>query len=207
MTLGIGASTYTTPRDTMVVVFGGTSGASVGSQLILNNTSITVGGAGAQSDAIIAINNANLAGIVADKNANGNLVVTCWIPQNPGGLIVAEPSGATTLSQLGLTAGTFWPPTPPKGFATAYGELSSPICITTNQISMAATDLAGNNYGPVTVTLNGGSGSGLAGRRCSFGSGSADQRRLGQHRQRPVAHRAAGYPDRLDARHPGAIRE
>jgi hypothetical protein len=158
--LGITAGAHATPRDTTVVVLGGTSGASAGHQLTINNTVITIGGAGAQSDVVNAINNANLPGIRADVNANGYLVVTAWLPQSPGGLVLAQPTGATTLAQLGLTAGTFWPPTPPKAFATAYGELSSPVCITSNQISVAATDLAGNNYGPVTVTLNGGGGSG-----------------------------------------------
>jgi len=159
-TLGINAGAYATPRDTMVVVFGGTGGVSVGDKLTVNNTVLTVGGAGALSDVVNTVNGSGLAGIHADTNANGQLVLTAWTPQNPGGLVLAEPSGYTTLSKLGLVAGTFWPPTPPKGFATAYGELSAPVCRTTDEIAISATDVNGNTYGPVTVTLNGGAGTG-----------------------------------------------
>ena len=159
-TLGMTGGAHTTPRDVNSVVLGGTGGTSVGDKLILNGGTITVGGAGAQSDVVNAINAANLVGIKADSNAGGRLVVTCYNPQNPGGLVVSQPTGYTTLGKIGLAAGTFWPPTPPKGFATAYSELTSPICPITDQLSIAATDLAGNTYGPVTVTLNGGGGSG-----------------------------------------------
>lgn len=159
-TLGISPGSFVTLRNTTVVVFGGSGSVSVGDKLTINGSVITIGGAGAQSDVINAINGANLPGIRADSNANGNLVITAWLPENPGGLVISQPSGYTTLTKLTLTAGTFWPPTPPKGFATAYGELSSPIVPTTDQISIAATDLSGNSYGPVTVTLNGGGGTG-----------------------------------------------
>jgi hypothetical protein len=159
-TLGINGGSSTTPRDTMVVVFGGTGGVSVGDKLTVNNTVVTVGGAGALSDVVAAINSAGMVGVRADITANSNLVLTAWLPQALGGLVLAEPSGYTTLSKLSLTAGNFWPPTPPKGFATAYGELSSPICPTTDQIAISATDVNGNTYGPVTVTLNGGGGTG-----------------------------------------------
>jgi hypothetical protein len=158
--LGIPPQSYATLRDTMTVVLGGTGDVSVDDQLTINGTTVTVGGAGAQADVVSAITAANLEGIKADINANGRFVLTAWIPQNPGGLVLSQPSGFSTLGKLGLTAGTFWPPTPPKGFATAYGELSSPVCPTTDQLSIAATDLAGNTFGPVTVTLNGGGGSG-----------------------------------------------
>ena len=159
-TLGINAQAYSTPRDTTVVVIGNNGSALPTDKLTLNGTVITIGGAGGMSDVVAAINNANLVGVRADVNANGLLILTCWIPQNPGGLVVSQPSGYTTLGKLGLTAGTFWPPVPPKGFASAAGELASPVCQLTDQISIAATDLAGNSYGPVTATLNGGSGTG-----------------------------------------------
>jgi hypothetical protein len=159
-TLGINAGSVTTPRDVSVVVFGGTGGVAVGDKLTINGHIVTVGGAGALTDVVAAINNANITGIMADINANGLLVLTCYVPQNPGGLQLAQTTGYTTLNKLSLTAGTYWPPTPPKGFATAYGELSSPVCPTTNQIAISATDLFGGSYGPVTVTLNGGDGSG-----------------------------------------------
>jgi hypothetical protein len=159
-TLGMNSGATSTPRDTMVVVFGGTGGVAVGDKLSINGNVVIVGGAGAQSDVIAAINNAGILGVTADKNANGVLVLTAWLPQSPGGLVLAQVPGYTTLTKLGLNAGTFWPPTPPKGFATAYGELSSPICRTTDQIAISATDLYGGTYGPVTVTLNGGAGTG-----------------------------------------------
>jgi hypothetical protein len=54
----------------------------------------------------------------------------------------------------------YWPPVPPKAFATAYSDLTSPVCLTTDQITISATDLGGTVHGPVTVTLNGGDGSG-----------------------------------------------
>ena len=43
---------HTTPRDVNSVVLGGTGGTSVGDKLILNGGTITVGGAGAQSDVV-----------------------------------------------------------------------------------------------------------------------------------------------------------
>ncbi len=162
-TLGMNAGAYTTPRGTSSVVIGGSGSVAVGDQLTINGTTITAGGAGAASDVATAINTANIEGIKADTNAAGRLVITSWIPQNPGGLVLAEPTGYTTLAKVGLVAGTFWPPTPPKGFATAASELTSPVCPTSDQISITATDLAGNSYGPVVVTLNGGEGTGWVG--------------------------------------------
>jgi hypothetical protein len=159
-TLGINAGSTATPRDTMVVVFGGSGGVAIGDKLTINGVVVTVGGAGALSDVVSAIDAAGIPGVRADITANGNLVLTAWLPQAFGGLTLAEPSGYATLSKLDLTAGTFWPPTPPKGFATAYGELSTPVCPTTDQISVSATDMFGGTYGPVTVTLNGGGGTG-----------------------------------------------
>ena len=164
--LGVAAQAYSTPRDTTVVVFGGTGGALATDQLTLNGTTVTIGGAGALSDVVAAINRANIVGIKADitassaTTAGGRLVLTCWVPQNPGGLVVSQPAGFNTLGKLGLSAGTFWPPTPPKGFATVYGELAAPVCHVTDQISISATDLNNAAYGPVTVTLNGGAGTG-----------------------------------------------
>ena len=158
--LGLNAGSTTTPRDTMVVVFGGTGTVAVGDKLTINGTVVTVGGAGALSDVVAAINTAAIAGVRADITANGRLVLTAWLPEAVGGLLLAQTSGYTTLAKLSLNAGSFWPPTPPKGFATAYGELSSPVCHTTDQIAVSATDIFGGTYGPVTVTLNGGAGTG-----------------------------------------------
>jgi hypothetical protein len=159
-TLGIAAGTYKTPRDIESVVFGGSGGVAVGDKISINGNTITVGGAGALTDVVAAINNANLVGIKADITSAGLLVISCYNPQNPAGLVLAQVSGYTTIGKLGLQAGTFYPPTPPKGFATAYGEASSPVVKLTDQISIAATDLTGKTYGPVTVTLNGGGGTG-----------------------------------------------
>jgi hypothetical protein len=158
--LGISAGTYTAPRGSYAMVLGNAGSVAVGDKLVLNGTTITVGGAGATSDVASAIKGANLPGINADTNANGQLVITAWIPQNPGGLVLADVSGYTTLAKVGLRAGTYWPPVPPKGFATARSDLTSPVCLTTDQISITATDLTGAVHGPVTVTLNGGAGTG-----------------------------------------------
>jgi hypothetical protein len=158
--LGIAAGSYSAPRGSYAVTIGGTGNVAPGDQLIVNGTVITVGGTGATSDVVNAINTVGLPGIKADTNGNGQIVITAWMPVNPGGLVLANPTGFNTLGKLGLNAGTHWPPAPPKGFATAYGELTSPVCQPTDQISIAATDLAGNAYGPVIVTLNGGDGSG-----------------------------------------------
>jgi hypothetical protein len=158
--LGMNAGATTTPRDTNAIVLGGTGGVAVGDKLTINGTNVTVGGAGALTDVVAAINNAGITGVVADINANGLFVLNAYMPQCPAGLVLAQPSGYSTLGKLGLAAGTYWPPTPPKGFATAYGELSTPICATSNQLSIAATDLYGGSYGPVIVTLNGGAGTG-----------------------------------------------
>ncbi len=157
--LGIGAGSYATPRGSYAVVIGGSGSVAVGDKLVLNGTTITVGGQGAASDVAAAINAATLPGIHSDTNASGNLVITAFMPQNAVGLVLANPSGYSTLTKLGIGAGTFLPPVPPKGFATAYGELTTPICLPTDQISISATDLAGTVHGPVTVTLNGGDGS------------------------------------------------
>ena len=159
-TLGIAAQSYSTPRDSTVVVFGGSGSCLPGDKLTLNGTVVTVGGTGSMADVVAAITAANIIGVKADTVANGNLVLTCWVPQNPGGFLISQPSGYTTLGKLGLVAGQFWPPTPPKGFASAAGELTSPVCQTTDRVSIAATDLNGTTYGPVTVQLNGGAGTG-----------------------------------------------
>ncbi len=159
-TLGIAAQAYSTPRDTSAVVIGGTGSCLPGDKLTLNGTVVTVGGAGSMADAAAAINAANIIGVKADTNAPGNLVLTCWMPQNPGGLLIGQPSGYTTLGKLGLNGGTFYPPVPPKGFASAAGELTAPVCLTSDRLSISATDLAGTVYGPVTVQLNGGAGTG-----------------------------------------------
>lgn len=159
-TLGMNPGSTSTPRDTMVVVFGGTGGVAVGDKLSINGTVVIVGGRGALTDVVAAVNSAGIPGVTADTNANGMLVLTAWLPESPGGLVLAQVAGYTTLNKLNLNAGTFWPPTPPKGFATSYGELSTPICRTTDQLAISATDLYGGTYGPVTVTLNGGGGTG-----------------------------------------------
>lgn len=158
--LGIGAATYTTPRGSSAVVIGGTGSVAVGAQFVVNGSTITVGGSGTMADAAAAINAAGLAGIAADTNANGNLVITCYMPVQAGGLVLANVSGQATLAGLGLNAGTFLPPTPPKAFATAYSDQTSPVCLTTDQITISATDGSGTVYGPVTATLNGGGGTG-----------------------------------------------
>lgn len=159
-TLGINAGTVATPRDSYAVAIGGTAGCATGDQFIVNGSTITVGGTGSPADAATAVNGVNLPGLRGDVTGSGRFVLTAWLPQQPAGLVLSQPSGAATLAKLGLNAGTILPPTPPKAFATAYGELTSPVCRTTDAIAISATDLNGTAYGPVTVTLNGGAGTG-----------------------------------------------
>ena len=62
-TLGLTAGSSTTPRDTMVVVIGGSGGVAVGDKLTINNTVITVAGAGAPSDVVAAIRVSRRCGV------------------------------------------------------------------------------------------------------------------------------------------------
>ena len=156
--LGIAAQSYATQRDDTAIVFGGSGHVSPGDKLTINGSTVTVGGAGALADVVAAVTTANLPGIRADITASGSLVLTAWLVQQPCGLVLAQPPGFTTLQKLDLNAGAFLPPTPPKGFATAFGEVGALACKLTDALRISATDLAGNAYGPVTVTLNGGAG-------------------------------------------------
>ena len=158
--LGIASGSYTTPRGEYAAAVGDAGSVAVGDKLVVNGTTVTVGGSGAASDVAAAINAAGIPGIAADTNANGVIVITCFMPLQPGGLVLADASGYTTLEKIALRPGTFLPPTPPKGFATAYSDLTTPICQPTDQITITATDIDGNVHGPVTVTLNGGAGTG-----------------------------------------------
>jgi hypothetical protein len=158
-TLGISAGSFTAVRGSSAMVMGGTGSTVVGDKLSINGTVVTAGGAGASSDVAAAINAAGISGVAGDVNANGQIVITAWMPASPGGLVLANPSGFSTLAKLGLNGGTFWPPVPPKGFATAAGDATTPVCLATDQISISATDITGKVYGPVIATLNGGDGS------------------------------------------------
>ena len=158
--LGIASGTYTTPRGEYAVAVGDAGSVAVGDRLVANGVTVTVGGGGAASDVAAAINAAGIPGIAADTNANGVIVITCFVALQPGGLVLADASGYTTLEKIALRPGTFLPPTPPKGFATAYSDLTTPICQPTDQITITATDINGTVHGPVTVTLNGGAGTG-----------------------------------------------
>lgn len=157
--LGITAQSYATPRDDTAVAYG-RGQVSPGDQLLINGRAVTIGGGGALADVVTAVSQANLPGIAADVTAGGRLVLSAWLVQQPCGLVLGQPSGFTTLQKLGLMAGTFLPPTPPKAFATAYGEAGARACLLTDTILLSATDLAGNSYGPVAITLNGGAGTG-----------------------------------------------
>ena len=158
--LGISAQSYTTPRDDTAIAFGQATGVAPGDQFVLNGNLITVGGTGSNSDIAAAITTLNEAGLQADVIAGGRLVLTAFMPQQPAGLVLAQPAGSTTLTKLAITSGTILPPTPPKNFASAMGEVGAPACRTTDAISISATDLAGNVYGPLTVQLSGGAGTG-----------------------------------------------
>ncbi len=158
--LGIASGSYTTPRGQYAAAVGDAGAVAVGDKLVVNGATVTVGGAGAASDVAAAINAAAIPGIAADTNANGVIVITCFMPLQSGGLVLADASGFTTLEKIGLRPGTYLPPTPPKGFATAYSDVTSPVCLPTDQITISATDINGTAYGPVTVTLNGGAGTG-----------------------------------------------
>ena len=158
--LGILPQPYTTPRDDTAIVFGGSGHVAAGDELIINGTTISVAGVGALSDVVAAVAQANLPGVRADITASGGLVLTAWLVQQPCGLVLAQPNGFTTLQKLSMNSGVFLPPTPPKAFATAYGEVGALACPITDALKITATDLAGNVYGPITVTLNGGGGTG-----------------------------------------------
>jgi hypothetical protein len=161
--LGLAAGTFTTPRGDYAMVMGGAGTVAAGAQFVVNGVTVTVGGTGTVGMAEVAasINAASgLPGIAADVNANGQLVVTCFMPQQANGLTLANVSGQTTLAALNLNAGTYLPPTPPKAFATASGDQTSPVCLLTDQISLSFTTASGTSYGPLTVTLNGGAGTG-----------------------------------------------
>lgn len=158
-TLGINPQAYTTPRDDTAVAYGG-GRAAAGDQMTINGRSFAIGGSGTLADVVAAVTTLNLPGVRADITASGRLVLTAWLVQQPAGLVLAQPNGSTTLQKLGLNAGAFLPATPPKAFATALGEIGVPACRMTDAITIAATDLAGNAYGPVLATLNGGRGTG-----------------------------------------------
>ncbi len=158
--LGITAGSFTTPRGQYAMVMGGSGTVAVGAQFVVNGATVTVGGAGAMADVAAAINASAPQGILGDVNAVGQIVITCYMPQQTGGLVLANVAGQTTLATLRLNAGTYLPPTPPKAFATASGDQTSPVCLTTDQIAISFTTAAGTSYGPLTVTLNGGAGTG-----------------------------------------------
>jgi hypothetical protein len=158
--LGITPGSVTTPRDDTAIAFGQAAGVAAGDQLIINGRTVLVGGTGAPSDIAAAVNALGMPGVAADVAAGGRLVLTAWLPQQPCGLVLAQPAGSTTLAKLALSPGTILPPTPPKAFATAAGEIGAGPCAVTDAITISATDLAGLTHGPVTVTLNGGAGTG-----------------------------------------------
>ncbi len=152
-TLGIPAQPYTTLRNDTAVVFGGSGSVAAGAQLTVNGVVVTVAGAGAPSDVAAAINAAGLSGVKADVASAGQLVLTAHLPDQPCGLVLSQPAGATTLQALSLPAATILPPTPPKAFATAMGEIGAPACRPGDAISLSATDLAGNSHGPVVAVV------------------------------------------------------
>lgn len=151
--LGIGAQSYSTQRGDTAVAFGGSGRVTPGATLVVNGAGVTVGGAGAVADVAAAVNAVGVAGVSADVTSTGLLVLTAHLPDQPCGLVLSQPSGAGTLQALSLNAGTILPPTPPKAFASAMGEIGAPSCRPGDAISLAATDLAGVRYGPVVATL------------------------------------------------------
>jgi hypothetical protein len=158
--LGLPNGPVSAVRGPYAAVLGGNGSVAVGDKLSINAITVTVGGSGTPTDVASAINSAHIPGVAADVNATGQIIVTAWMPAAPGGLVLANVSGYTTLAKLSLNVGTFLPPVPPKGFATAASDRTSPVCQPTDQLSITATDLAGNVHGPISVTLNGGDGSG-----------------------------------------------
>ncbi len=158
--LGINPQPYVTLRADTAVAFGSATGVAAGDRFTINGQAVTVGGAGTVGDVVLAINNLGLVGVRADVTATGRLSLSAWLPQQAAGLVLGQPAGFTTLQKLALTAGIILPPTPPKAFATAQSEVGGPACLPTDALSITATDLSGNIYGPLTVMLNGGGGSG-----------------------------------------------
>ena len=158
--LGLAAGSSSTPRDDTAIAFSASPSVSIGDQITVNGVVLTVGGGGTQSDIAAAVNAANLPGLRGDTTANGKLVLTAWMLTQPGGLVLDQPAGFTTLQKLGWSRGAILPPPPPKAFATAMGEIGAGACLPTDAITLSATDLSGATFGPLTVTLSGGGGTG-----------------------------------------------
>ncbi len=153
--LGIAAGSVATPRDDTAIAFGARSGVAAGDSFTLNGYSVTVGGTGMPADIAAAVNALGQPGLAGDVTADGRLVLTAWLPQQPCGLVLAQASGATVLGKLAISPGVILPPTPPKAFATAAGEVGANACNPGDAIRLSATDLAGTNYGPVTAVVGG----------------------------------------------------
>ena len=158
--LGLAAGASTTPRDDTAIAFSTSPSVAVGDQLTINSVVVTVGGGGTQADIATAVNNINLPGLRGDTTANGKLVLTSWLVTQPGGLVLDQPAGFSTLQKLGWPRGAILPPPPPKAFATAMGEIGAGACAPTDAITLSATSLAGVSYGPLTIVLSGGGGTG-----------------------------------------------
>ena len=152
--LGYTAGTYFTPRQSQyITVFGaaGITGAS-GLTFILNGHAITVGGAGKTADVANAVTAAGLTGITAGVTWAGKLVVEAWAgsqqsasPYWSGQVYPSLTIAGSGLATLGLASGTFYPPSPPLAFATAFSEnnpLSVSGAITVNGTSVSVSGTA-----------------------------------------------------------------
>jgi hypothetical protein len=115
-------------------------------KIIINGTTLTLNGGSGQGTAadIVSSINGKVSNVTAALNVASRLVITGFgVP-----LTLSQPSGFTTLAKLGLNAGTFYAPTAPLAFATAYGEAGAGPVKLTDQISINGA----------TVTLNQGTG-------------------------------------------------
>lgn len=161
--LGLASGANTTLRDDTAIAFSSSPNVAVGDQITVNGVTVTVGGSGTQTDIATAVNAVNLPGLRGDTTANGKLVLTSWLVTQPGGLVLDQPAGFSTLQKLGWPRGAILPPPPPKAFATAMGEIGAGVCAVTDAITLSATNLAGSTYGPLTIVLGGGGGTGSVG--------------------------------------------
>ena len=109
----IGDGTTMTDSSPEVVLTGTIANPTVvvGETLIINGSTITLGTTGTNLNAMIAdINDANITGVTASKNASNNMVITLVIqPSTAWQYIIGA---GTANNNIGLTAGTFQPNNP-----------------------------------------------------------------------------------------------
>lgn len=108
----INSGTPMTSSTPAITITGSVSNPTVtlGDTIILDSTTITLGSSGTNLNAIISdINDANVTGVVASKNNNGQLVITYTSPPNSWNVTVGS---GTANTSIGLTPGSVTASTP-----------------------------------------------------------------------------------------------